>query len=221
MTSFSKILAVFVTVASLGFVGFAIAATFGGPDWSGVMSEKYFDAYEITRSPSADRAWQAVRGSDQGQVASSKVLPEVLTKIMDEVYQKQQQELQNLQQREPALREKIAALQKLNEMDDAALTAYVDQLRARLTAINAEFDELSNKVTGMSVDSSKLETQVQARRDDVVRLGQQVREVEADMFRLREVLGQLRDTDYQLQEQLDRAKERQKLLEEYNPAPVN
>ena len=220
MTGISKILAVFVTVASLAFVGFAMASTFGGPDWSGVMEEDYLKGYAITKTVGADANWQAVRASDDGTVATSKVLPEVLAKVMDEVAQKQQQELNELREREPKLKAKIEQLRKLTAGDEVALQAYIESLRKRLAAINQQHDALAEKVTGMSLEASDLERQVVARRDDVTRLGQQVLEVEADLFRLKQIKGQLQDVDYQLQEQLDRAKERQQLLNEnYNPMP--
>ncbi|QDT30871.1 hypothetical protein [Thalassoglobus polymorphus] len=220
MTKISKILAVFVAVASLSFVGFAIATTFGGPDWIDVMDAPYFQDYQISRSVGADPSWTATRGSDGGQVATSKVLPEVLSKVMDEVYQKQQQELQELQAREPILQTRNERLSKLQEVDDKALQAYIDKLRVRIADLTQQESDLTSKVTSMAEEAQKIERQVVSRREDIFRLSQQVEELKADLFRLKEIRAQLQDVNFQLNELLIRADERNQLLtKEYNPKP--
>lgn len=221
MTKFSKILTIFVTMSSLAFVGFAIAAYFAGPDWSEAMAADYFKKYEITKSEGAEPTWNAIRASDDGQVASSKVLPEVLTKVMDEVQQQRQQEIQDLQTREPLLTSRIEALDKQQAVDEAALQQYVEQMRTRLAQLTQQESDLTSKVTAMAVEARKVERQIVSRREDVFRLNQQVEELKADMFRLNEIRDQLRDLDFQLQEHLARASERNKsLTKDYNPSPV-
>lgn len=219
MTKLSKILAVFVAVASLAFVGFAIAASFGGPDWSEAMSADYFKAYEITKSEGAEATWSATRGSDDGQVATSKVLPEVLTKVMDEVQQQRQAEIQELQAREPLLAARLADLEKYKEVDEKALEEHISKLRERLANLTQQESELTSQVTAMAVEARKVERQIGARREDIIRLNQQVEELKTDLYRLDVIRDQLRDLNFQLIEHLDRAAERQNgLSKEYNPA---
>lgn len=219
MTKFSKILAIFVAVASLAFVGFAIAATFGGPDWMAVTQESYFGGYTISRSEGADAAWSATRASDKGQVATSKVLPEVLTAVMDEVLQQQKQEVQQLEASVPNLEARIAALEARESLDEQALQAYIADLRQRIATLTQQEAELTSKVTAAAVESRKIERQVAARREDVIRLGQQVEELRADIYRLNEIRSQLRDLDIQYSELVERARQRQRLLKEYSPQP--
>ncbi len=220
MTKISKMLAVFVAVASLSFVGFAIATTYGGPEWTVVMDAPYFKDYQISKSVGADAAWTATRGSDSGQVASSTVLPEVLTKVMDEVYQNQQQEIQDLQAKEPVLKTRNERLIKLQAIDDKALQAYIANLRTQITDLTKQESDLTSKVTTMAEEAQKIEGQVVSRREDIFRLSQQVEELKADLFRLKEIRAQLQDVNFQLNELLVRADERHQLLKkEYNPKP--
>lgn len=218
MTKISKILAVFVAVASLMFVGFAIASTFGGPDWLQVTSADYFRGYSFSRSEGAEPVWGATRASDNGQVASSKVLPDVLSKVMDEVQQRMQQELQDLEGREPQLRTRIEELATFQERDEQALAEHVTKIRTLLDNLVKQESELTSRVTAMVVDARKLERQTEARREDIFRLSQEVEELKADLFRLQVIREQLRDLDYQFKEHLDRARQRKALLNnEYNP----
>lgn len=216
MTRISKVLAVFVAVASLAFVGFAMATTFGGPNWRVVMQAEEFKGYRITQSP--DGMWSATRGSDEGQVASSKVLPEVLSKVMDEVQQQRQERIQQVQGRIQPLEQKIADLDAFQYVDEEALKKYEDDLRKRLADTRQQEAETASRVIAATSDAQKLENQIAARREDILRLIQEVEELRADQFRLREIRAQLNDLLNQLDGNIERAEHRQKLLQEYNPA---
>jgi chromosome segregation ATPase len=212
MTKIGKVLAVFVAVASLAFVGFAIATTFGGPDWQTVVQADYFKAYRIERSPGADALWIAVRGRDEEQVASSRVLPEVLTRVMDEVEQNRQERIRSLKEREPLLEERIAALDAAREADEEALKNYEAAQRKRLAEARQQEAETASRVVAATEESQKLEDQIEARREDVFRLRQEVEELRADQFRLEEIQAQLRDLLNQIEGNLLRAEQREALL---------
>lgn len=217
MTKISKILAVFVAVASLAFVGFAMATTFGGPNWRVIMQEEEFRGYRISQTP--DGIWTAIRGSDEGQVASSKVLPDVLSKIMDEVQQQRQQRIQDLQARIQPLEQKISDLESFQYADEEALKKFEDEQRRLLAEIRQREADTAGRVIAATNESQKLENQIAARREDILRLAQEVEELRADQFRLREIRGQLNDLLNQLNGNLDRAEHREKLLREYSPSP--
>lgn len=221
MTKISKILTIFVTVACLAFVGFAIATTFAGPDWSETMNAEYFDGYTISKSSGENASWSATRVTDDGQVASSKVLPEVLTKVMDEVQQQRQAELQDLQAKEPVLKARNDELVAAKAGDEKALEEYVTKLRTRLADLTQQESDLTSKITAIAVEARKVESQIVSRREDIIRLNQQVEELKADLFRLEGIREQLRDLNFQLKGHLDRAAERKQSLDEkYNPKPA-
>lgn len=224
ITTLGKLLTIFLTVASMLFVGFAMATTFGGPNWQEVVDLKYFDGYRIAKSAGADAQWSAVRGSDEANVASSKVLPEVLSKVMDEVLQKNQQEMQAISEREPKLQAKIAELEAAKEADKVALEKYVAELRDRLKAIREQEEQTATQVIAATNEAQKLETQTAARRDDVLRLQEQVDELRADQFRLQNIEVELVDLLNQMRGSLERAEHRAQLLSgtdpNYNPPPV-
>lgn len=213
MTQISKVLAIFVAVASLAFVGFAIATTFGGPDWTTVVQADYFKAYRIEQAPGAETLWTAVRGSDEEQVASSRVLPEVLTRVMDEVEQNRQERIRTLKEREPLLEERIAALGAVREADEEALKNYEADQRKRLAETRQQEGETASRVVAATEESQKLEDQIAARREDVFRLRQEVEELRADQFRLEEIQAQLRDLLNQIEGNLLRAEQREALLQ--------
>ena len=214
ITQISKLLAVFVTIASVGFVGFAVATTFGGPNWGAMLDDEAYLGYRVTKTPGSEGPWVATRGSDEGQVASSRVHPEVIAKVMDEVAQQFQQETQQLQEREPAITTKIERLQASRQIDVQALNSYVEQLRQRLQQTRNQEGQVAAQVVAATNESQKIESQIEARREDVLRLQQQVEELKADQFRLQEIKIQLQDLLNQLRGNLELATQRNTKLQE-------
>ncbi len=212
MTRFAKLLAIFLAVASLAFAGFAIATWFGGPDWEGLLRAEVFKEYKITRGGAPDFIWTAVRSSDDGQVASSKKLPEVLVKVMDDALKIQQEELAKLTEREPQLQARVEILKKAEEQDQEALAAYETDLRTQLKAIRDEEVKVGGQVITATAEAQKLENVIVSRREDILRLKQQVEELRADQFRLLEIQKQLNNLLIQVQGDAQRAELRKELL---------
>ncbi|MCA8996227.1 MAG: hypothetical protein KDA80_04560 [Planctomycetaceae bacterium] len=214
MTRIGKILAIFVAVASLSFVGFAVATVFGGPDWQSIMAADYFNGYRITKSAGPEATWTAIRGSDEQQVASSKVLPEVLSKVMDEIIQNNTTRMQELQSKLPILEARIAELDAARQADKKALDKYVEFRAQELEKIRAQESDLATQVVAATNEAQKLENLVEARREDILRLKQQVEELRVDLFRLKEIDSQLNNLQAQIEGNLQVAKLRQKLLQD-------
>lgn len=217
ITSIGKLLAIFVAVASVSFLGVVIATVFGGPSWQDVMAQKEFRGYRIEKSSGPDAQWSATRARDEGNVGTSKVLPDVLTKVMDDVIQARNQRVQDLQARIPNLEQKIARIKDAIEKDDAALQAYIDQEMARLAEVRKNEQEQAALVIAATNDAQKLENQIVNRREDVFRLQEQVSELKIDLFRLEGIRDGLVHSLNQVQGNLELATERQKRLD-YSPA---
>jgi len=217
ITSIAKLLAIFVAVASVSFVGIVIATVFGGPGWQDVMAQKEFRGYRIEKSSGPDAQWSAVRAQDEGNVATSKVLPDVLSKVMDDVIQSRQQRVQDLQARIPNLEQKIARIKDAIEKDDAALQKYIDQEMARLADVRKDEQEQAALVIAATNDAQKLENQIVNRREDVFRLQEQVAELRIDLFRLEAIRDELVHSLNQVQGNMELATERQKRLN-YSPS---
>ncbi|HWL09180.1 MAG TPA: hypothetical protein VNQ76_12305 [Planctomicrobium sp.] len=214
MTKIGKILAVFVAAFSLAFAGFAIATVFGGPDWQQMTNREYLKYYKFTRGGAPDYIWTATRLIDGAQVSTSKRLPEVITKVLDEVTQKYQQELQELKDREPNLQARVESLERAKAADAIGLDAYEARLRERLATARAQEADLSSKIIAATNEAQKLENETAVRREDVLRLQQTVAEIRADHFRLEEIRKQLDSILIQFQGDADRAKARQNSLKE-------
>ncbi len=213
MTKIGKILAVFIAAASLAFAGFAIATVFGGPNWVQMTDASYLKYYTFTRGGAPDYLWTATRVADNSQVASSKRLPEVLTRVLDEVAQKNQQELQELNDREPVLQARVEALDKAKAADQIGLESFEARQRERLATARAQEADLAKRILDATATAQKLEETTKARREDVLRLQQQIAELRADQYRLQSIQRQLKSLLIQFQGDKARAVDRERSLE--------
>lgn len=199
MTKIAKILAVFVAVGSLAFAGFAIVTTFSGPDWRAMIREPYFQHYSFTAGGAPDFIWTASRISDGAQIASSKRLPEVLVKVMDDILQRQQAEQTELSDRETQLQARVDALTKAKAEDEVALSAYEAVQRQRLAAVRKQNEVVAAEVIAATQEAQKIEDEIVLRREDVIALRRQLDEIRADQYRLEVVQKNLESLLIQLE----------------------
>jgi len=217
MTKIAKILVVFVAVVSLAFAGFAVTTTFGGPDWRAITQAPYFQHYNIVPGGAPEFIWTATRVSDGAQIATSKRLPEVLVKVMDDILQRQQAELQVLNDREPLLKTRVESLTKAKANAEKALQAYETVQRERLAAVRKQNEDISGKVIAATQEAQKIEDEIALRREDVASLQLQMEELKADQFRLQEVQKNLESLRTQLHGDLERAAIREQGLTQQVP----
>jgi len=217
MTKIAKILAVFVAVTSLAFAGFAVATTFGGPDWLAMTRAPYFQHYNFKPGGAPDFIWTATRVSDGAQIATSKRLPEVLVKVMDDILQRQQADLQVLNDREPLLKTRVETLTRAKANSEKALQAYETVQRERLAAVRKQNEDVSAQVIAATQEAQKIEDEIALRREDVAALQRQAEELKADQFRLQEVQKNLESLRTQLHGDLERAKLREQGLSRQVP----
>ncbi|WP_437201462.1 hypothetical protein [Planctomicrobium sp. SH664] len=214
MTRYSKILAIFIAAASLAFVGFAIATTFGGPNWTAITQSSEFNGYRFTRTDGPEIVWTATRAGDEKAIGSSRRLPEVISKVLDDIAQQQQAEIQQLQPREEALTTRIELLGKAIASDKLALDRYEAEQRERLSTLRAQETALAAQVMTSTAETQKLQNIIAARREDIFRLRQQAAELKTDEFRLTEIQQQLDSLLIQTQGNADRAELRNQLLKQ-------
>ncbi|MEZ5943366.1 MAG: hypothetical protein R3C18_18375 [Planctomycetaceae bacterium] len=213
LTRISKVLAVFLAVGSIAFVGFAIATTFGEPDKLRVLDDPLFDGYAVSKQVGGTQ-WEAKRGIDGSSVGTSENVLDVIVKVLGEIDQTNKQQVQFNQQQQAEMQTKIEELVALSAADDAALKAFEDKNREYLATITAEEQKTSSDVIAATAKSQQLELELARRRGDVFRLKQQVEELKTDIFRLQQIETQLENLQQQINGDLQRATDRNEQLKE-------
>lgn len=217
MTKIAKILVVFVTIASLAFMGFAITSTVGGPNWEETIPE--LSNYKIVLGgDSLNPVWQATTVRDEPvQGGQHKVLAKVLIACLEDQNRRDAEKIARLTERKPLLEEKLAQIKASTAPDTAALLAYEKVLREHLDKTAKEIDAAAKTVIEKTDEVQQIGKRIEARYQDVLRLETQVDETRGDQFRLAEAKQQLLDQIAQVNALLERAQDRNEQL--YNPKP--
>jgi hypothetical protein len=222
-TLVSKILVVVVLVSSLSFMGFALAAYLGGPNWNAEMLELQgvgeFQGFRFEYADGPQPKWTATRGRDGKAIGSSTVQADVIVKSLKAVTDEQQEKLRQVQESEQRLNALKATYEKNEAMDEVALEVRRGELLKRYEETRNKVSDLAKQVALKTEEAQKIEQRIGERREDVIRLRTQLAEIRTDLFRLEELRQELTDQLQQLLASLDRAKERHGRLTEVNAGP--
>lgn len=210
MTRFGKILVVLITFASLAFAGFAIAVTYGGPNWPQMASQ--IEGYKFTYVGGEKPTWTAVRARGDEQVASDLNLGKVIDAVLADKIKRLTDEKNGYVEKTPPLIEALEKSKASNAADEPALKAYIIKERARVEAMYTALQALEAQVLKKTDDAQKLENIASARREDVFRIQGELAEVRADKSRLEVIRRNLSEELEQINGNIERAEQRRESL---------
>ncbi len=211
MSKFAPILAILLTVLSIAFMGFAGAATLGGPNWRAMASN--MTDYQFVRGSGQDTAW-SVTSRTGDNLKSSPVLPEVLVAALDDRSSQLQTKLGELDAKEPEVRQSLEDLDGDIGTDKEALNRHLEAQAQLLQQLGTEAANLSRQVVQKTEEGSVVEKEVSDRRSDVFRQQNQLEVLRADQARIEQIHRQMTDLIEQIDTDLDKARRRERQLRE-------
>ncbi len=213
MQTFSRILVVAVTVISIAFMGFAGAASFGGPNWE--AQTKKLEGYLFQRSEGENPTWSVTRMEGREQLGTTSVLlPEVFVAAMEDRKTRAEAELTRLTEEEPILQQQINEYRRMQAADYQALKQYHDADLARLDQTNKQVEEVRKQGDMVAVEVAKIEDQIESRRNDVFRLELQYRILIAEVERIRQNLDTVKEQIHLTEDELEKANRRSQALDQ-------
>jgi hypothetical protein len=184
MNTIGKILVVFVTALSLGFLAFAAAFRNGGPDWKGEMrSPELQREFMFVTEPGDTPKYSAINRKAEKSISDKKL---VMAEVVLDARKTLEQELSNKQR---DLDPQIPKLQKdLKDITDS-IAADKAGVAAREKNLNDQFQKLWQQleVTGDQYSQMTVLTQdvmkvLQERREEALRLSNQLALLRNDLF---------------------------------------
>ena len=214
MTKISKLLVIVSAIASLVFLGVAIASFVGGPNWA--VEAAQLDEYTFEKSGGETPSWtvKSIRPGPGGQpfTASGPVLADVIVKARNDKLQRQRDELARLDQDTPVYESRLQQSKAAIEADIAAMTTREKQLTDELQALNETVNETTNQAIAKAQEAEQVRTEGERRREDVFRLRTMIAEVRTDKFRAIEQQKKLEDLLVRLGGQTERLERRKEQL---------
>ena len=193
MTTISKVLAVFVSVASIAFMAFALAQRTGGPNWEAEAREDDLQAaYMFQKIEGETTSWDVTRRFDDGQgddtLPRAVMLPLAVMKAREDLLASQNKRISDIQEELQRVSARKVILETTIQDDLDALKATQEKLVTVAQGLDKQIEAASKQLTSLSEESEEIRQEARKRGEDVIRLRNQLAEIETDIFRL----GQLR-----------------------------
>jgi hypothetical protein len=220
MTTFGKIFTVFVTFASLSFLGFAAVSTIGGPNFQAEHVERLPDyVFKKSVSPEGKTTWAVeTRRSAESVQSSPPTLPAAIVAARKDFDTKLQKEIEELDRQIKVLEGengRIAEAKRLIELDLKGLEKRAQELQSELDAMRADIKAESDKGIQKSQDSYAVRKEAERRREDVFRLLNHLEEIRTDHYRAVEQARKLEDLLVRIRGSIGRSERRLKQLKGY------
>ncbi len=216
MNSLGKILVVFVTASSLGFVAFTLSLVAGGPNWKSEMeSEELTNDFTFSAAPGEKRPTYSakVRKTEKPVGTASGVLPEVLVAVRSKQLEDAKAEETRLSNDVNRMVPLIKEIQDLIPPDRAAMVLRAQMLDKTLTQITAEILTVTQEIATKAAAIRQVQKIALERRDEGYRLKNQLELMRTDLFVAREQQRILEDELVRVEENLKRLERRGKQLQ--------
>jgi hypothetical protein len=208
MNSLGKILVVFVTAASLGFVAFTMSLVSGGPNWKAEMqSPELTDDFVFTVTPGEKTTYAVkTRKTDQPVGSATPVMAEAVVAARKKQVDDAKAEETRLNADVARLQPIIKEIKDLIPPDKAGMAARAQFLDKLLTKISGDIQNTTQEIATKATAIQQIQKTAQERRDEGFRLKNQLELMRTDLF---VSLAQQKI----LEDELVRVEENQKRLE--------
>lgn len=210
MTKFSKILVVLVTFGSLAFMGAAAVTALVGPNWHAEAEKE--TGYVFEKKEGETPTWTVKSRLTGEELKTSRLLAETVIAARKDRISKQQERLEQLDKRIPAVEKALKEARAVQQTDTKGMQQREIQLAQQLAALNQQIDELTNLGIAKADEAQAIRVEAEKRREDVFRLRNQLDEIRSDTFRIAEQKKQLEDQLVRLNGILSRLDRRQQQL---------
>lgn len=216
MNSLGKIMVVFVTASSLGFLAFTLSLVTGGPNWKADSeSEDLTNEFVFTTTavPNEKPKFAVkTRRTDQ-QVAQSTVLAEVIVAARKKQLDDAKAEETRLNGEVARLKPQIKEFQDLIPLDRDGMTARAQALDKDLTKISEEIQTVTQAIATKAAAIQQIQKTAEERRDEGFRLKNQLELMRTDLFVAKAQQKILEDELVRVEENLKRLERRGEQLQ--------
>ena len=216
MNSIGKILVIFVTACSLGFLAFIVALRSGGPDWQGEMrSPELQKEFVFTTEPGEKVTYSAKHRRTETEVSpKTQILAEVVLKSRKRLEDDANKKLQELTPQVQPLTERLALIKKLIPEDDAGVQFRIKKYEEQIEKLVAQLKQVGDEFSVKTLETQEVMRLAQDRREEGYRLANQLELLRNDKFAALQQQKVLEFELIRLEENRQRLQRRQKQLKQ-------
>ena len=217
-TKISKILVVFVTAASIAFLGIAVGIRNLGPNWLEELQN--LPDYGFARTAGENPQWTSTHRTEAQPHATSASLANVIAKSYDVEARRNQDKVTAITPQLESLKNEITRLSSLIEADEQGIAKREEQLAAALSDVGKQIQDISTEGERLATQAVEIRADAERTRESGMRLKRQRIQIETDLFRLTQQKKHLLDLVYQMEGILQRLREREQQLIDQGAVPA-
>ncbi len=216
MNSIGKILVVFVTASSMGFLAFVVALRNGGPDWQGEMrSPELQKEFVFTTDPGEKVMYSAKHRRTETEVSpKTPILAEVILKSRKRLEDDANKKMQELNPQVQPLTDRLALIKKLIPEDDAGVQFRIIKYEEQIEKLVAQLKQVGDEFSAKTLETQDVMRLAQDRREEGYRLSNQLELLRNDKFAALQQQKVLEFELIRLEENRQRLQRRQKQLKQ-------
>jgi chromosome segregation ATPase len=214
MNTIGKILVVFVTASSLGFLAFVAALRTGGPDWQGELRAPEVTKDFVFETERSDvPKYTAIHRKTESKVADKKpVLAEVVLDVRKRIEQDTNNEINRLKPMPQQLQEAIKGVTDSIAADKVGVEIREQELTDRFQQLWQQLESVGDEFSKLTIETQDVMKVAQERREEGMRLSNQLQLLRNDSFAAEEQKKNLDNELIQLEENKRRLQHRQDQL---------
>jgi hypothetical protein len=216
-TKISKILVVFVTAASVSFLGIAVGISKLGPNWR--EETQNLKDYGFAQTTGEKPQWTSTQRTESAPLATGS-LPSVIAKSYDDAAEKNKTKTDEVTPQIATLKQRIAQVAAFIEADEKGITSREEQLALALEDIGKQIQALSTDGERLATQAVDIRAVAERTRESGMRLKRQRIQVETELYRLVEQKRHLLDLVYQMEGIVQRLRDREQQLIKQGAVPA-
>lgn len=218
-TKISKIMVVFVTTASIAFLGIAVGISKLGPNWR--EETQNLPDYAFAETKGEKPQWtttQRTQPKDSAPLATGS-LPSVIMKSYDDASRRNQDKVAATTPQIENIKTQIGRLSKFVDEDVQGISKREEQLVQALADVGTQIQTLSTESELLATQAVDIRAVGERTRESGMRLKRQRIQIETELYRATQQQRYLLDQVYQIEGILHRLQDREQQLIKQGAVP--
>lgn len=208
-TKISKIMVVFVTAASIAFLGIAVGIGKLGPNW--LEETQNLPDYAFAKTTGEKPEWTSTQRTESAPLGTGS-LPSVIKKSYEDAQRRNDDKVAAVTPQIENLKQQITRLSAIIEADEKGIKIREEQLAAALAEVGTQIQNLSTEGERLATQAVEIRAVAERTRESGMRLKRQRIQIETELYRLVEQKRHLLDLVYQMDGILQRLRDREQQL---------
>jgi hypothetical protein len=217
-TNISKILVVFVTAASIAFLGIAVGISKLGPNW---LEETHnLSDYAFAETTGENPQWTSTQRTESAPLATGS-LASGIAKSYDDAARRNQDKVAALTPQIETLKQLMTERSAFIEADEQGIGNREEQLALAMENVGKQIQTLSTDSERLATQAVEIRAVAERTRESGMRLKRQRIQIETELYRLVEQKRHLLDLVYQMEGILQRLRDREQQLIKQGASPAS